>query len=167
MNNNYTLQCVLKTNPYIIGMGNPLRGDDAVGINIAEALIKKMGNFYNAILNAEDIIEGHIFTLVNKPEKNFIIIDAVEYPAPKGTILFTLYDDNTEEEGGLSTHKLSLSLSVKILKAHNKNVFLLGIVTNTIEFGSNMSKEVKQSETDVINTISMILSENRKEKLYA
>ncbi len=167
MNNYYSLQSILASNPFIDGMGNTLRGDDAIGVEIIERLSSDLDGFYDAFLNVEDIIEGHVFSLAARPESNIIIIDAVEYPAPKGTILFTAYDDSTEDNAAASTHKLSLELSVKILKAHNKNVYLLGIVTDNIDFGTKMSTEVRQSAYELIETITQILSDNRKEICYA
>jgi hydrogenase maturation protease len=135
----------------VVGMGNTLRRDDAVGAVIAEQIARKRIRGIVA-LNVEDVIENHVFTIAAGDAKRVLIVDAVKTGAAPGTVVFGPLAEFKEAAGGCS-HKASLSLAGAILAAHGKEVHVLGIEAADTGFGCGMSEAVARSARAVCDII--------------
>ena len=152
---------VIGGNCCLIGMGNYLKSDDAVGLYIIESVKKAAGD--NCLLfNVEDVIESYVFKIAELDCDSVVVIDAVKAQAETGSILFGALDEEFEElSGTLSTHKLALKMSGKIFTEHNKETYLLGVVVDNIDFGSELSPEVRESADVLIKIIIDALNCNK------
>jgi len=56
------IRCVVKDHCCIVGMGNYLKSDDAVGLYIVESIRKTLGKDF-PVLNVEDVIEAYVFKI--------------------------------------------------------------------------------------------------------
>jgi hydrogenase 3 maturation protease len=139
------LDSIMSSPTCIVGIGNTLRGDDSVGCYIAERLESELSGTGHGVINAEDIIESYVFRIADSDYKSVILIDALLADSPAGSVVFGKMDDLEGLSGSVSTHKLSLKLSGKILKENLKETYLVGIVARQIDFGEPMSPEVKRS----------------------
>lgn len=142
----------------IVGVGNPWRKDDVVGALIAERLQRELpASGQLGVVNAEDVIENHVFTIADGPAQNVLIIDAVRGAggdhAQPGTLLLGPIDDLEDAAGGWSTHKLALSTAAAVLKHHGKSVWLLGIVAADTDYGNEVGREILDSAEAVIDMI--------------
>jgi len=148
------IQEVLKNRGCLVGMGNYLKSDDAVGLYIAESVKKSVNGFF-PVMNVEDVIEAYVFKISEMDCDNIVIVDAVKTGAETGSILFGKLEEDFEELNGiLSTHKLALKMSGKILKDHGKETYLLGIVVDNVDFGSSLSPAVRESADVLIEIIN-------------
>ena len=136
------------------------RNDDAIGVFIAESLQKEGGlNDHLTVFNVEDVIENYVFQIADANARNVLLVDAVEIRgATTGSVVFGRLDDFSEARGEFSTHKLALSTAAKILEAHGKTVYLLGLVADNIDYGTEISGEIMTSALKVIDTIRMARS---------
>ena len=148
------LRQVFSEPPCVIGVGNTLRSDDGVGVFIAERLADELASgSRHAVICAEDVIENHVFRIADSAVRNVLVIDAVQGTGsePGSLVLGSLTE--MEIGGGFSTHKLALSMAAKLLAQHGKDVYLLGIAAENIEFGTSVSQEILESAETVIDLV--------------
>ena len=156
---------VLSRPSCIVGMGNYLKQDDAVGLYIVDGLTRRQDSHVD-IINVEDIIEGYVFSIADGPADNVIVIDAVSTGAPAGSVHFGELSSFNETLNDLSTHKLSLKMSGQILERHGKKVWLLGIAAQNIDFGEGLTEKVQEQADIITGFINEILSRGQKECVY-
>ncbi|MBE9610018.1 hydrogenase maturation protease [Chitinilyticum piscinae] len=139
----------------IVGIGNTLRSDDAVGCYIADQLEACLADGTpHQVLNAEDVIENYVFRLAESPVEHILVVDAVQGSGqPAGSLVLGRLTELETGSGvflGQSTHKLALSMASSILEQHGKQVYLLGIAAENIDFGMQMSPDIQDSAEMVI-----------------
>jgi len=152
----------------IIGMGNNLKQDDAVGIYVAEGVRKRLTSNDVTVINVEDVLENYVFSIADNECENVLIIDAVHLndEGDTGSIIFGKLNELNEVINNYSTHKLSLFLSGKVLEHYNKKIWLLGIKVREIDFGIGLTKKVKKSADIIIQLLVSSLNCKRKELIY-
>ena len=127
----------------ILGIGNPLRGDDAFG----PLLIDRLQGKINAVLiNAGSVPENYLGKIVALQPEVVIIVDVADFDAEPGDIAILEIDDI--HDGGLTTHNPGLSLIAKFLQTFMPvDVLLLGVKPAAIDFGAPMTPVVADSLT--------------------
>ncbi len=138
--------------PWIIGVGNPLRGDDGV----AAAVI--------AHLKAEDIpayeFDGDGAELMETwvGQGRVIVIDAASSGAPAGTL--HRFEANVEELPKNffrhSTHQFGVAEAVEMARVLNQlpgHLTVYGIEGVDFGFGSRLSPDVEAAVQDVVQQI--------------
>jgi hydrogenase 3 maturation protease len=131
----------LKGKVMILGVGNPLRGDDGVGPYLIEQL---KGQVNAILLNCEEVPENFLGQIVENQPDSILIIDAINLGMSPG-VAATLEEDELE---GISwaTHHASLRLFINCLKADTQaTVLIMGIQPKSTEFGSAISAEVEET----------------------
>ncbi|MBV5274885.1 MAG: hydrogenase maturation protease [Lamprocystis purpurea] len=139
----------------IVGVGNPLRNDDAVGALIAERLAPVMSAAgRHTVINAEDVIENYCFSIADSAVRNVLVIDAiVGGGAEPGSVVLGRLEDLEAADGGYSTHKLALAATGGVLRHHGKDVWLLGIAAANTDYGTAVSQDVMAAAEAVIDLI--------------
>ncbi len=149
-----------------VGMGNPLLGDDAVGLHVVDGIRERGRSDCVTALNVEDVIENHVCVIADGESDHVIIVDALQSGADAGSVIFGRLNEFDEIINNFSTHKLSLLLSGKMLEAHGKKVWLLGIEARDIEFGTGLSEEVRKSADIILDVLLSYINCDQKELLY-
>jgi hydrogenase 3 maturation protease len=131
----------LKGKVVILGVGNPLRGDDGAGPYLIERL---RGCVDATLLDCEDVPENFLGQIAENQPSSVLLIDAIDFGMPPGA---TALLEGDELEGvSLSTHHSSLQLFIKCLKAETEsNVLVIGIQPKSTRFGDGISSEVKET----------------------
>ena len=131
----------LKGKVLILGVGNPLRGDDGAG----PYLIKQLkGRVDATLLNGEEEPENLLDQIVGMKPDSILIVDALELSTHPGSA--ALLEEDQLERGNLSTHHASLKLFIECVKGETgAKVLVLGIQPKSIEIGQAISSEVKES----------------------
>jgi len=138
----------------VVGVGNPLRGDDGVGAWVAERLAEGPLPAGVTVTNAEDVIENHAFPIAECDAKNVLLVDCVAAPGlPRGAILLDRLDALERPGAILSTHKLALSASARIFRAHGKETWLLGVVSDRTDFGAPLAPDTRETAAKVVELI--------------
>ena len=136
----------------IIGIGNPYRGDDGVGLRIAQNIKKKSPDHVNVIEQSGDGI-----SLMDswKDSDAVIIIDAVHSSAQPGTI--HQFDVHTQtiptKFFHYSTHAFGVAEAIELaraLKQLPKNLIVYGIEGKCFEAGIGLSLEVEKAVEEVM-----------------
>lgn len=125
----------------IVSIGNPLRGDDAIGSYIAKEITNKI----NAIvIDCEDSPERYLGEILQNNPDTVIFIDALEMKAEPGSIIFLEAEDLNRIE--VSTHRTALKLCADyISKNLNSRIIIVGIQPEDINFGADLSKKVLEA----------------------
>jgi len=126
----------------IIGVGNRLRGDDAVGCLVVDGLAGLAGV---ALFDTGSSPENYVEPVARLNPARVLIVDACSFGGRPGE--YRLFDRAAVEElsyGLLSTHTLPLSLTIEMLVAETgAEVSLLGVQPLQLELGSEPSEPVQ------------------------
>lgn len=125
----------------IVGIGNTLKGDDGAGPLICEQL---RGKICAEVIDAGTVPENYIQTIINKAPQNLLIIDAIDFGAPAGTI--KIFKPEQLDSFVLSTHTLSPRLFVDLVcKEIRVDVYFIGLQPAQMQLGQPQSEHVKES----------------------
>jgi hydrogenase 3 maturation protease len=141
----------------LVGVGNPIRGDDAVGPRIIELLESRpIENVL--LLNTESVPEAFTGKVEKFNPTHVLLLDAANFRGSAGeTKLIT-----GEQIGGqaVSTHSLPLNIFISYIeKSLNLSVLLLGIQPLSIGLGEPLSEPLEAAAVSIADTLYQILSE--------
>jgi hydrogenase 3 maturation protease len=126
----------------IVGVGNILKGDDAAGPLLCEKL--KQAGISTQVIDAGTAPENYIQKIINKVPQNLLVVDAIEFGAPPGTI--EIFNCEQLDSHAFSTHTLSPRFFVDIIhKSINVDVYFIGIQPAHIQLGSPVSEQVNSA----------------------
>ncbi len=136
----------------LLGLGNPLGRDDAVGFYVASTFRAPDWVAIPAqnLENVWGIVEKE------KPEK-LVIVDAADMGLPPGSIRRLPLTEGAEMVG--STHGLPLSLFLSLAKV--QEVVLIGIQPRDYGVGEGLSPEVQAAA----HLLGQLLQENREQEI--
>lgn len=122
----------------IAGIGNYLKGDDAVGCYIVKQLNKNV----NAILiDCEDAPERFIEKMIQSKPDIIVFIDALQMNQQPGSVAFLKEEDLNHP--GISTHQTNLKMCIEYIKSKiGTKIFIIGIQPESTEFGKPMSDKI-------------------------
>lgn len=123
----------------MVGVGNPLRGDDAVGPALVERLY---GKIEADLLDVGEVPESYLSRITDLQPDTVLILDAVDVGAKPGSLAII----ETSDLGNLnlSTHKMGLDLFMRYLQQlTGADVFMLGIQPQTTHLGEPLSPGVE------------------------
>ncbi len=145
----------LQAGVLVVGIGNPLRGDDAVGRVVARRLRKRDVRLLRVL---EHTGKGASLMELWKQAHTVIVIDSVSSHSPPGTI--HRFDATSEPLPARmfhdSTHAFGLAEAVELSRALSQlpaQLIIYGIEAKSLAIGRELSAEVEQAVTPVINCI--------------
>lgn len=140
----------------ILGLGNPLLGDEGIGVRVVEEL-KEL-----ELPDGVRVVEGSTagLGLIGLMEgcQRVIIVDAADMGRPPGCIVrFTPSEAQLKTaEAPLSLHQLGLGEVLALAKALEMapaELVIIGIQPGRIEMGAGLSPEVEKAIPHIIRTI--------------
>ncbi len=146
----------------IIGIGNPYRGDDAVGVRIAQDIMKKLPDRVNVI---EQSGEGISLMESWKDANTVILIDAVSSGGKPGTIyqLDAHKQPIPAEFFHYSTHAFGVAEAIELARALKQlppHLIVYGIEGKSFETGVGLSPEVEKAAQEVVERIKLDINNN-------
>lgn len=141
----------------VMGMGNPLRGDDAAGSLVARRIVAPPGA---CVIDAQDVPENYLPQVVNQLPDTIVLIDCVDLGSAPGSVAFL---DRDQIAGYWpSTHRAPLSLLMEILEHETcARVFAVGIQPAHTEFLKPVSESVATSVAHVAGMLNHALAGSR------
>lgn len=150
----------LKGKVLIVGMGNPMRGDDGLGPELIRRLeLRELSsektfsssfsqpstlNSKLSFLDVGEVPENYLGKIIKEKPDVILFVDAIDFGDVPGNI--KIIDIDTLREDGLTTHNASLKLTMEYLKKETEaSMFLLGIQPQNLKLGSDISKPVNQA----------------------
>lgn len=152
-----TLSCLAPTDRIaIIGVGTELRGDDAVGVEIARRLRRRISNPNWQVIEAGPAPENFTSALRQHQPKLILIIDAAQMESPPGTIRWLTPAELSALPA--STHALPLDLFSRFIQQElGCQVALIGIQPQQTDFQAPLTKAVQLAAQEVEEVMAGIL----------
>lgn len=140
------LKDIIKKQVLCIGIGNVLKRDDGVGVYISHGITEKG---YPNVLTVEVSIENYIGKINSLNKEVLVLIDSMDFKEFPGywNIL------SVENLFGHTTNTHNITLD-KVSELFNAKTYVLGIQPKNINFGENLTPEVKQSADRIIEQIN-------------
>jgi len=154
----------------IIGIGNPLRRDDGIGIVLLEKLVEQKKTLPKEIQYLDGGTGGMNLLHILPQFDIVIIIDAVQFNAAPGSYRFFTADEITTNKNinSISTHTNQLPQVIEIsrqLEELPKQLFIFGIQPKNTSYGRNLSnalkKNIKTLLSSLQNEIETIIEKNK------
>ncbi|NCO96808.1 MAG: hypothetical protein COY38_00015 [Candidatus Aenigmarchaeota archaeon CG_4_10_14_0_8_um_filter_37_24] len=142
----------------VIGMGNPLKGDDNIGNLVVDEMKKTVKNKDTLFIRAETNPENFVGKVKSFDPDIICFVDAVEFDGEIGEVRVFSIDDVLNQS--LSTH----GISVKVFKDFfpDAEIYVIGVKPEDVGYGERLSEDI---DSDRIYTkVKNILYE--KEKIY-
>ena len=123
----------------ILGIGNRLRGDDAVGSILAERLMEKVDT---PIIDAGDVPENFLGPIEASGADMVLVLDAADLGGNPGDL--SLLEMDQLKEVGLSTHTANLALLFKVIPPDSRpDAILVAIQPEQTGAGLGLSRSVE------------------------
>jgi hydrogenase 3 maturation protease len=131
----------------ILGIGNPLGSDDAVGPFVAriinEKLREKAASRQIMAIDADQSPESYTSVIrKNRPEQ-LILVDAADMALSPGSI--RLLSPHKIKTVAFSTHQMPLSALVSYVQEFCGKIYVIGIQPERTEAGGRLSASVRKS----------------------
>lgn len=133
----------------VLGVGSELRGDDAAGLLVAEAL---KGHPDLSVLFGGTAPENFTGEIKKLQPTHLIIVDSAEMKKEPGFVKLI----ETKEVGGysFSTHSLPMNVMTDYLLKHFPcEIIIIGIQPQSLGFGEKPSEAVKTAVREVAGAI--------------
>jgi hydrogenase 3 maturation protease len=139
----------------IVGIGNTLKGDDGAGPLVCERL--KHAKVSADLIDAGTVPENYIHTIIKKAPRNLLVIDAIDFGAPPGTIRIFIPEQLNSHV--ITTHSLSPRLFVDMIgKNINLDVYFVGIQPAQIQLGQSISTQVSLAIQQLSEVLAKIFT---------
>jgi hydrogenase 3 maturation protease len=133
----------------ILGVGNTLRGDDAVGPWVCERL---SGRVSARVIDAGAVPENYIGRVLEASPDVLFVVDAVDFGGRPGQIRVCAPDEI--HRFTFSTHALSLHLSIDLIRRERKcEVRVIGIQTSRTKLGDGLSPAMREAAGTLADTL--------------
>ncbi|MBN2019167.1 MAG: hydrogenase 3 maturation endopeptidase HyCI [Sedimentisphaerales bacterium] len=148
-----------KLNPaetVIVGIGNVLKGDDGAGPRVCQILKDEIST---EVIDAGSTPENYIAKIVQMLPKKLLIIDAIDFGSPPGTV--RIFDIQDLDKFSFSTHCLSPHLFVEVIQSEiDADVIFIGIQPAHLQFGCGLSKQVAGASAALADEIKLAISQS-------
>lgn len=135
----------------MLGIGNPLRRDDAVGLRVIRNLQGKVPENV-LLLECETVPENFLSKIEQFKPTHVLMIDAAQLNMEAGASRLV----SVEEINGmvLSTHTLPLSIMAEVIKQTvGAEVMVLGIQPEILDFGEGLSERLQEASARIADII--------------
>jgi hydrogenase maturation protease len=139
----------------VIGIGNILLGDEGVGVNIAQRLMKQPEIPEVEIIDAGTCAD--VMMLISNSVEHVIIIDAASGGGQPGDIYRFTPEDIDTSNMTVSLHENNLVAGIKMLPLYNrelKSVIIFGIEPKELEGGLKLSPEIAAKVPRLIELVN-------------
>lgn len=139
----------------IVGMGDPMRGDDSAGQIVASEIRQQAPQFVRICEHAGD---GTSLISLWEEASDVIVVDALVSGAPPGTIhrLDAIEQALPGWQFQVSTHAIGLAEAVELARITNRlpeRLIIYGIEGRVFECGCDLSVEVRNALPIVIERV--------------
>ena len=136
---------LLKGKVVIVGIGHPLRGDDALG----PCLVKRLEGHLDALcIDAGSAPENYLGKIIKASADVVLFIDAVDFNEKPG--FYKILGQEEILKTGLTTHDLSPRMLIEYLIAGTKaRIYLLGVQPKDLEVGQKLSEPVQKALSEL------------------
>lgn len=135
----------------LVGVGNPLRRDDGIGIEVIHMLKGKVSE-YVSLIDSETVPEDFIEPILEFKPTHILIIDAAVMEAESGSV--KLYERWAEADVPISTHMLPIQVFCGYLfEATKAKIAMLLIQPENTEFGEGLTPALERTAKTLVRLL--------------
>lgn len=139
--------------PLVIGIGNPDRGDDAIGVVVTRSL---------SGLRTKELADCSGLLDVWDDENDVFVVDAMRSGEPPGTVRrFEASTTSLPTRTFPSTHSFGLGETVELGRALDRlpeRLIIYGIEAGDLDHGGRLTAAVRDAMVEVVGAISSEVS---------
>ncbi len=144
----------------VLGMGNELRGDDAVGLVVVRDL-KKFSGANLSVFDGQTMPEMFIKPICEIKPSHVLIVDAAELQAEPGK--WRLLSKDEIDTGLFTTHAIpATDIAKEIEQRCGAQVGFLGIQPKSRDVSLSLSSECHKAAQNVAMEITVLISKKKK-----
>jgi hydrogenase 3 maturation protease len=144
----------------IAGIGNPLRMDDFVGVQIIRDLKGKISKNIS-LIECEMVPENFIQQIIDFQPTHILIIDTAIMDKKPGVSVF-IDPKKIINFRSISTHKLPLSIFCALLAKETKaKISLILIEPENLDLGEKITQKVQSSAEGITNLLKKIFPKKK------
>ncbi len=157
----------------IIGLGNPIVGDDAIGIKVMEYIRDTFTLPMNTEILADISIAGLGLVELFRGYNKVILIDSIQTGKhPIGTVILLRHEEFSLALHTYDHHNMdiftSLEFSNQIFDDIPKDIEIIGIeIINPMEFSDKLSLELQNKFEEIVNQVYKLILEQLREEIKA
>lgn len=144
---------VVRQGALVMGVGNPLCGDDGVGSVVAASLAQR---FAGRAIDAGAVPESFLGPLLATDGRPVVFVDAVAHGGAPGACCLVRTDDLVTRHA--STHRSSLELLGEMLDREGVCAWVLGIQPRQLAIGAPMSPDVARTADELTQFLTAALA---------
>lgn len=140
----------------VCGVGNRMRGDDAVGPLVVDELVKSLKMRDVLLLDCGSAPENFTGKIEAFNPDKIVIIDAVDMGKRPGAVRIVEQD----KIGGLrlSTHQMPLKMFIEyLMRRVNAEIVFVGVQPRDVGFDRKMSIECKKAVKTAVEAVKKLL----------
>lgn len=130
-----------------MGVGNDIRGDDAVG----ELVAREFDNDDWKTVDCGSVPENHIIMVEEDEYETVVLVDAANMGLEPGEI--RIVSRELLNVFTMSTHALPLSLVIDYLEEGTKEVYLIGIQPKDMRLKEGITQEVHEAKDRILELL--------------
>jgi hydrogenase maturation protease len=140
---------------HLVGVGNPIRQDDGVGLEVVSRLRKVLGArpTPGLIIHASSLNPERIMSRAASRGDHLILFDAVDANKEPGSIVCASLGDT--KSGFFATHNIPLKL-VPGVSGSLDRMHVVGIQPESVDVGEGLSNTVKMASDRLVAAITDI-----------
>ncbi|MDE1857533.1 MAG: hydrogenase maturation protease [Thaumarchaeota archaeon] len=131
----------------LVGVGNSIRGDDGVGIEIASSLRRKLRGAGGLKVHPTAQMPERLLSKLASTAQRVILFDAVEVDRPPGTIVCRKLGES--RHGFFATHNVPLNL-VPGLSARLDDFYVVGVQPESLEVKEGISQTARAAAGTIV-----------------
>ncbi len=137
---------------HLVGVGNPIRGDDGVGLEVARALRRDLGAHPRpgVWIHPPAFSPERLLSKVSSDGGRLTIFDAVEASMAPGALVFAHLSDT--KYGFFATHNLPMRL-IPGLAANLDSACVLGVQPGSLEVREGLSESVSRARDRLVDLV--------------
>jgi hydrogenase maturation protease len=134
---------VIRGRTAFVGIGNTDRGDDGLGVRLAESL-REAG--VEDVVIAGTTPENHVTGLAKRHYDTVVFFDAIGAGSSPGSVILLDAAEMRAKFPQVSTHNLSLGTLARLVQSESETrVWLLGVQPVSTDMGTRLSGVVEKS----------------------
>lgn len=143
----------------ILGIGNEIKGDDALGSIIAQKSSQLFNKNENIVVFDGGTVPENYTGLIRKENPTHIIlVDAVDMKKDPGYIRVVKKEEIANYN--ISTHAMPVSFLIKYMETTvSARIILVGVQPKSMGLAEPISKEVEESIDEVMATFEKLIKE--------
>ncbi len=142
----------------IIGVGNDICGDDALGAMVAQRLLE-YGVPWD-VYDTQGVPESFLMKIVSRKPESVIVVDALHFAAPVGTV--DLFEPEMITGQGPSTHGPAPVAFLDMLQMmHPCRCWVLGVQPAKVDFGCQMCPQVAAAADMIVEGFRSLADKSR------